>query len=474
MPARPNVLLLMLDQVSAHVLRPDSPCRTPNLDRLIATGVRVDRAYTPNPICTPARASLMTGLMPHNHGATQVHRPPMSDPLEAQLHMDKPHWAQRLNEAGYQTGHWGKWHVDYYHNVNRFGWEQWDPGVNLHPPKVNRVWSVPQPNPRPGYPGGGLCCATDTPLEQRGQWRHYLNARRFLEGVLPSGDPWACALSFSGPHSRKDGHVDLVEQYLAMDLPLPASRYHELGDRPEVYRLSREPFVGLTDEDHRRIRACHYAAVEEHDRMFGLILDQVEQAGQLDDTVVLFVADHGDALGAHGMYTKILFSHEPVYNIPMVLAGPGVARGRTTAARVGLHDLCPTLLELTGCEPIAETDGRSAAPLLADPAGREGEWTVGFAENYGTGLLFTQRLVWEGDWKLVYNGFGKSELYDLASDPEEMTNRIDDPSCDAVLRRLARRLWRQARRTGDFAFLSTPPSFRFFPYGPGIAERDDG
>jgi arylsulfatase A-like enzyme len=468
MTDKPNVLLFMLDQVPGHVLRPDSPCRTPNIDRIIERGVRVDRAYTPSPICTPARASLMTGLLPHNHGATQVHLPPKSDPLVAQLHAEKVHWAQRLNDAGYQTGHWGKWHVDYYHNVNRFGWEQWDPGINLHPPEFHRVWTVRQPNPNPGYPRGAMCGPTDIPLEERSQWRHYEGARRFLDLVLPSGDPWACALSFSGPHSRKDGHIDLVNEYLEMDLPLPASRNHNLEDRPEVYRLAQTPFRGLTDEDHRKIRACHYASVEEHDRMFGLVMDQVEEAGQMDNTIVLFVSDHGDALGAHGIYTKILFSHEPVYNIPMVLAGPGVAQGCVTSARVGLQDLCPTLLELTGCEPIDDLDGRSAASLLADPPAQEDEWTSGYAENYGTQLLFTQRLHWDGDWKLVYNGFGKSELYNLAEDPDEMTNRIDDPEVDDVLERMARQLWRTARDSGDREILGTPPCFRFFPYGPGI------
>jgi choline-sulfatase len=188
----------------------------------------------------------------------------------------------------------------------------------------------------------------------------------------------------------------------------------------------------------------------------------------MDNTIVVCVSDHGDALGAHGIYTKILFSHEPVYNVPMVLAGPGIAQGQVTSARVGLEDICPTLLELTDCEPIPSLDGRSAADLLADPAAHEDDWTFGYAENYGTQLLFTQRLVWDGDWKLVYNGFGKSELYNLAEDPEEMTNRIDDPEADEHLRRLAKKLWRRARETGDIEIQGTPPCFRFFPYGPGI------
>ena len=98
--------------------------------------------------------------------------------------------------------------------------------------------------------------------------------------ALQGEKPWACMMSFIGPHSSKDAHIDLVNEYLAMDLPLPASRHHDLVDRPEVYRLAQKPFRGLSDEDHRKWRACYYAAVEEHDRLFGELLDQVEAAGQ--------------------------------------------------------------------------------------------------------------------------------------------------------------------------------------------------
>jgi arylsulfatase A-like enzyme len=469
MANKPNILFFMLDQVSAEVLRPESPCRTPNLDRILQRGVRVDRGYTPNPICTPARASLHTGLLPHNHGALHVHLPPTSPPDVAKLREDKRHWAQNLNAAGYRTGHFGKWHVDYYHNVNRYGWEQWDPGLTMRHPTFERVWTVGQPNTPEGYPSGGTG-PTTAALEDRPQWQHYQACASWLDQALQKDDPWCCMMSFSGPHSSKDAHIDLVNEYLAMDLPLPASRHHDLADRPEVYRLCQKSWHGMTDEDHKKWRACYYAAVEEHDRMFGLLLDQVEAAGDLDNTIVVFVTDHGDALGAHGIYTKILFAHEPAYNIPMAICGPGIAQGQVTSARVGLHDLCPTILELTDCAPIADIDGRSAAALLADPAAQEQDWTVGHAESFGSQLLFSQRLVWEGDWKLVYNGFGKCELYNLAEDPDEMTNRIDDPEADPHLRRLAKRLWTNCRETGDTEFLSTPPCFRFFPYGPGIAK----
>ncbi len=471
MSKKPNVLLFMMDQVSNEGFREGSPCRTPNLDRIKERGVHFDRAYTPNPVCTPARASLHTGLLPHNHGATQVHLPGLSDPDIAKLKEDKTHWAQQLLKAGYRTGHFGKWHVDYFHNVNRFGWEEWDPGVTLHAGPVKKAWEVGEGvEPNPGYTMPGFCCPTEVPLEERPQYTNYERAAEWLGRALEADDPWVCALSFSGPHSRKDAHVDLVDEYLKMDLPLAESRNHDCSDKPEIYQMVHDTFKGLTDEDHKKIRACAFASIEEHDRLFGKILDQVEAAGQLDDTIVIFTTDHGEALGAHGVYTKILFSHEAVYNIPLRICGPGVAKGVTTTARVGLHDLCPTILELVDAEAIAETDGCSAAALLADPKSHEDDWTIGFAENYGSQLVFCQRLIWDGDWKLVYNAFGKSELYNLAEDPNEMQNRIDDPKADDILKRLAKKLWNNIYATNDADWMVTPPCFRFFPYGPGIRD----
>ena len=109
MSQKPNVLVLMADQMQGQVLRPGHPCQTPHLDSVVQRGVRMDRAYTPNPICSPARASLMTGLLPHNHGVLWVTHNVDDD--QGCLREDKPHWAQRLAAAGYRTGYFGTWHV---------------------------------------------------------------------------------------------------------------------------------------------------------------------------------------------------------------------------------------------------------------------------------------------------------------------------------------------------------------------------
>ena len=107
---KPNILFLMCDQLQARVFEPDNPCLTPNIDKLIGRGVRFKNAYTPNAVCSPARASLMTGLLPHNHGVLYVTHNVDKD--QACLREDKPHWAQYLSKDGYLTGYFGKWQCD--------------------------------------------------------------------------------------------------------------------------------------------------------------------------------------------------------------------------------------------------------------------------------------------------------------------------------------------------------------------------
>ena len=118
---RPNILFLMTDQMQGRVLDPNHPCRTPNFDRLATRGVRLPRAYTPNAVCSPARASLMTGLLPHTHGVLEVTHTVDDD--QSCLRTGFPHWAQRLEQAGYRTGYFGKWHVERSGDLARFGWQ---------------------------------------------------------------------------------------------------------------------------------------------------------------------------------------------------------------------------------------------------------------------------------------------------------------------------------------------------------------
>jgi len=479
MPSRPNVLFLMTDQMQGRVLEPDHPCRTPNFDRLASQGVRFRRAYTPNAVCSPARASLMTGLLPHNHGVLTVTH--VVDDDQSCLRTDRPHWAQRLRADGYRTAYFGKWHVERSHDLDSFGWETYADEQS----GIFRTAKRPSANPErdlsiagycggpAGYQKGLLYGVTDVPPEERPMGVVTQAALDHLDEVLDGEKPWCVFVSVQEPHDPFVAGREAFDLYDPDLIELPPNARDELAGRPGIYRKVAQVWKDMTDRQRREAAACYYATITEIDAQFGRLIDRVREAGSLDDTVVVVTTDHGEALSAHGLYCKNFSAAEEIYNIPLVVAGPGLARGAVTQARVGLHDLCPTLLELVGAEPIDVPDSRSFASVLRDPAGREGDYATGFAEFYGGRMIVTQRVVWDGPWKFVFNGFDFDELYNLDDDPYEMSNLAEEPACAGRLRQMTAQMWRAVRDTGDMSLLNSHyPCLRVAPYGPRIIEDD--
>jgi arylsulfatase A-like enzyme len=471
---KPNILFLMADQMHGMVLDPDHICKTPNLDRLAARGVRFPRGYTPNPVCSPARASLMTGLLPHNHRVTQVTHCTFDD--EAELRTALPHWAQRLDAAGYRTGYFGKWHVERSEDLQKFGW-QVDRGSKgeeyraeaqeLHSGKEYELSHSKNVDLPPGYPSRPLYGVTDAPIENRmlGEVCHMADG--FLDEVLAGDAPWCCFASVIEPHDPFIAHRDYFEQYDVDSIPIPPNWDDDLSDKPGLYRKSAQAFAGLTTRDKQSAAACYYANITELDAAYGKLIDKLENAGQLDDTIIVMTADHGEYLGAHQMYTKNVGAYEEAYSVPFILSGPGIARGAVSSARVGLHDLCPTLLELCDLDPIDVPDSQSFVSALADPSGTAGDFEVGYAEYSGNRYWFSQRVLWDGPWKFVWNGFDFDELYNLDEDPYEMTNRIHDANYAEAVKRMMALAWKKVKETGDTPLeRSDYFSLRLAPYGP--------
>lgn len=466
--------------MQGRVLQPKHPCQTPNFDKLAARGVSFPRAYTPNPICSPARASLMTGLQPHNHGVLTVTH--CVDADQSCLRLDKPHWAQRLVAAGYRTGYFGKWHVERSNDVSRFGWQT--DGTN-HSPAFRRRIEAVRATARPpsqdrqepvvrhelpgsdGYSAALLYEVMDEPVEHRWLGTIVDLSLEWLSDATRHSQPWSVFVSIQEPHDPYRAFRKFYERYDVEAIRLPASAHDDLSGRPNLYKRAQQVFRGLTDRQRREATACYYASISEIDGQFGRLIDAVERAGQLDDTLVVVTSDHGELLGAHGLWMKNVGAFEEVYNIPLIVAGPGVARGATCAGRVGLHDLCPTLCELAGAEPIQSPDSRSFADLLADPAD-DADWQRGFAEYHGTRQLLTQRIVWDGPWKLVHNGFDFDELYNLEADPHELRNLATDVAYQGELRRMMNLAWQYMRSTGDRTLVNTQyPPLRLAAVGPG-------
>lgn len=470
----------MTDQMQGRVLDHDHPCKVLAFDALAQRGVRVKRAYTPNPVCSPARASLMTGVLPHTHGTLTVTHAVAEHTCQFQENL--PHWAQTLKAEGYHTGYFGKWHVERSESPSKFGWQV---DGSLHSELFRNHWETLRADRPPvdvellagrldapeGYPPSRLYAVIDEPPAKRNVDAVSDLAEHFLQEAFQQDAPWCCFVSCTEPH---DPFVVTREQFDAYDpsgIPLPENGGDLSASSPGLYRKAARAYAQLTPGQKREAAACYYASISAVDRRYGRLIEKVDQAGQLDNTIVVLTSDHGELLGAHGLYLKNVGAFEEAYHIPMVLAGPGIACGDDADARVGLHDLGPTLLELCGL-PAMDTLGhsRSFADLLRQPTAAAPAFQTGYAEYFGTRYWFTQRVLWDGPWKLVWNGFDQDELYHLERDPGETRNLIVDGLRNGEVRRLMKQAWEIVLRTGDEALArANYPALRLAPYGPRIA-----
>ncbi|CAN5481731.1 sulfatase-like hydrolase/transferase [soil metagenome] len=460
MKVRPNILLFLTDAVQGQVINKPGTCVTPNLDRLAARGVRFTRAYTPSPTCSPARASLMTGLLPHNHGVLQVEH--CVDPDQSVLRLDKPHFAQRLAAAGYRTGYFGKWHIERTNRVADFGWQtSWVSGTDVYthlkdtPTTKSASPDENVQDPQRWFEGPdgyrrllhyGL---TDQTLEERPSSEQLRHALTFLGDAAKADQPWCCCVSFSEPNEALLATREAFEKYRVDNIELPKNLHDAHADKPRLYQRQIEGYRDISEPQWREARACYFARITELDTHLGRLVSQLEASGQLDNTIIVYTSDHGRYVGSHGLEGHSAGGFEELFNIPMIVAGPCVATNQTSDARVGLHELCPTFLELTGAAPIPSKDSISFADVLHDPAANASSHSIEFAENNGTRYLITQRIYCEGPWKLVFNGFDYDELYNLIDDPDEMQNLAALPEHAATMKRLTAGMWAKVRDTND-------------------------
>ena len=468
-----------MDGLQADALGPDSACQTPHFDTLRAKGLAFRRAYTTTSTCSPARASMMTGILPHNHGVLEVEHGRDYD--QCVLRPDKPHWAQRLRERGCRTVYMGKWHVERSNSLEQFGWEVnhskasehhkflgqgKDVGADLPiDPELCRYVEGPQGYNRLLHYG-----VTDTPPSARYPAFTVEQANEVITEFSKGDSPWCACLSFSEPNESLIVSRSTFEKYDVSSIPLPENLNDDMSGRPNIYQRQRLISSDVTQEEWRMARTCYYGRVTELDAEFGRLMENLEALGELDNTIVIVSADHGRYVGAHGYDAHNFGAFEEIYRIPLIISGPGVATGEETSGLVSLMDLCPTLLEVSGNEPFDVSDSKSFATLLQDPQATEPSFNTAYGEYHGTRFNLTQRIFWKGNWKFVFNGFDFDELYDLGNDPQETRNLINEPEHKARVREMMSEIWRIVRETGDRAIEETHYySMRMACVGPNVA-----
>ncbi len=468
----PNILVLMCDQLQARAVYEPGLCATPHLDRLRERALSFTRAYTPNAVCSPARASLMTGKLPHNHNVMWVTHTMAPD--QVRIREGLPHFAEDLVRAGYRTSYVGKWHVEPSERPSWYGWQRdrssRSPELACRPTRPHGELLPSVTISGEGYETATLAGVTPVGPEDRAMGAIVDTARDELRDLVKTDVPWCLFVSLPEPH---DPYITGLEAYRGYDgwaMDRPANWSDDLAGRPRIYQRAAAAFAPLTDEERMLAARCYYASISEIDARFGRLLDDLSRLNLEEETVVVLTTDHGDYLGAHGMYCKNLGAWEEAYNVPLVIRGPGIRTG-ASRARVGTHALFPSLLRhydiptQIACDAPLFDDAlpaQEAAPADFSPAGDDAH-TDGFAEYHGGRLLLTQRIVYHDNWKLVWNGFDDHEFYRLDADPGELENLagVNGPALDRTgeiaeaYREVTRRLWLEVVRTGDATLLNS-------------------
>ncbi len=462
MAGQPNIVVLMSDHTSAQALAPGAQCLTPNLDRLAREGLRFAHCYTTNAICSPARASLMTGTYPSTHGVWDCTHTQRKEWVDVSDRL--PHWSQRLAEAGYVNGYFGKWHVEQSERLSDFGWAEYDgscAGLGMEPIQGTQVVVKTE-----GY--------RDYLLAARGKEcgppRHpaFDSGIDFIKRHAAGDRPFCCFVSSAEPHDPYLPPESFLDKYELHTVQVsPTLREPDTAQKPEVVQRMRAVWSALTERDWRKISAAYWAVITFLDSEAGRLIDVLKQIGVYDDTVIVVTSDHGDMLGGHGLATKgVGTAYEEVYNIPLIVRAPGMRAGEDTDHKVSLVDIGPTLLDLCGARPLDPCHGRSLRPVLAgssDPA----RWGDAYAEFFGQRFVYTQRIVWHREWQYVFSPGGIDELYNLCEDPHEERNLASLPSFRPRLTEMAGRMWRKMKEIGDDSlFNSHYATLRTAPIGP--------
>ncbi|MEE2658904.1 MAG: sulfatase-like hydrolase/transferase [Candidatus Latescibacterota bacterium] len=436
---RPNILWICTDEQRWDTIAAlgNPHIHTPHVDKLVAQGVAFTHAFCQSPICTPSRASFLTGMYPSSvHGCCNGNeRWADGAPLLTRL----------LADAGYDCGLAGKLHLAGAHGrieprgddgYRVFHWshdprDQWPEGHAYADWLAERGYNLKEFNEKP----------LDVPPElHQTSWCADMAIAFFEDPDRDPAQPWLMSVNPFDPHPPLDPPHSYLKRYDPARLPGAAFRDSDL----ETHRRLGDIDFGFSDpppsrEKTRKMQAAYYAMITLIDDHVGRMLKSLEHNGQLDNTIVIFMSDHGDMVGEHGLMHKGCRFYDPLVRVPLVLSWPGrFSQGLVADGLVELIDLAPTLLDLAGVEVPSRVQGRSLLSLLggeSDP----GEHREFVRSEFYHALSPVNRdhihgtyatMIRTRDHKLCsYHGHDFGELYDLTKDPGEFENLWDVPNC---------------------------------------------
>lgn len=442
---QPNILFIFADDQCFDTLRTwgNQEIETPNLDRLARRGLSFRRAYNmgswSGAVCIASRTMLNTGRFVWS--AHEVH------PHLANERSEGRFWSEYLRAAGYETYFSGKWHVksekiaeaafDHVRHIRPGMPNQTKAGYNRPLDGQPDPWSPYDPKFEGFWKGGK-------------HWSEVLgdDAVDYLEQAGRDDKPFFMYLAFNAPHDPRQSPKEFVDKYPLdrISLPtnfLPQYPYKDLiGCSANLRDEKLAPFP-RTERSIKVNRQEYYAIITHMDQQIGRILDALERSGKGDDTYIFFTADHGLAVGQHGLVGKQnMYDHS--VRVPFIMAGPDVPEGESHQAPIYLQDVMPTTLELAGVPKPDHVQFHSLLPLS-----RGERSSHAYDAIYGAYLQLQRMVTMDGFKLIVYPKAKRLRLYDLQRDPLEMHDLASHPEQQARIRALFARLRQLQQETGD-------------------------
>ncbi|MFK7995898.1 MAG: choline-sulfatase [Granulosicoccus sp.] len=422
MSKRCNFLILMVDQLTGSFWS-DGPAdflHAPNLRALHERSVNFNNAYSPSPLCTPARASFMTGLLPS--GTTVYDN-------AAEFASNLPTFAHYLRRAGYYTALSGKMHfvgADQLHGFeDRLTTDIYPADFGWTPD-----WRVPYERVDWWY--HNLSSVTEAGVAHTSNQLEYddevvYHARRTLLDIARRKDdrPFCLTASFTHPHDPYTARPRYWDLYEGVDIPDP--KVGPLGEKQRdphsqrIFNAVDANRFNVTDEHVSNARRAYCANISYLDEKVGELLDTLDECGLGDDTVVVFLSDHGDMLGERGLWYKMNF-FEGAGRIPLAISAPDRFSNRNVSMPVTAMDVVPTLLELAGIDQSEVAIALDGQSLVAAAMGQETPDRLIACEYMAEGSVSTMIMLRQGPWKYIFCQADPVQLYNLASDPSELTN----------------------------------------------------
>ena len=490
MSKRPNILLITSDQQRADCNGFENPdVKTPHIDRLAREGTRFSACITPNLVCQPSRASILTGLLPLTHGV-------WDNGVDLEPGVGARGFAGTLAASGYRTALIGKAHFSTKSTFEATGTPECNKSQHLYGPawfgpymgfqhvELSVVGHLHRTRPLERPPAGHY----ERWLVSRGEddeairlWsdstRSGTGAAQTWASALPAAwhsstwigdrtidylshhnrdEPFALWVSFPDPHHPFDCPAPWHDMYDPKSVVLPKHRTRDLERRPWWHKASLEGKPQLkdpamlkfraegsrvpdqTDAQLAEMTANYYGMISLIDHNVGRILDALADRGFAQDTLVVYTTDHGELLGNHGLYLKGPTPYDDLLRVTMVARGPGVAKGNVVGEPISTLDLTSTFYDYAGASPPHALQSRSLVTLLSGKAEtRDTAYSEWHLHPSRCGVALKLRTVRTKTHKCTFElGTGAGELYDLVNDPGEMDNRFDDPGCAKVRKEL--------------------------------------